>query len=50
MALVLATQEVLRLRYLLEELGLQLSGATKVMMDNKSAMSMAMNLGYTPRA
>ena len=50
MALALATQEVLWLRYLLTELGLQSSGATKIMMDNKSAISMATNLGYTPRA
>ena len=50
MTLALATQEVLWLRYLLEEFGLQSSGATKIMMDNKSAICMATNLGYTPRA
>ena len=50
MALALATQEVLWLQHLLEERGLQSSGATKIMMDKKSAISMATSLGYTPRA
>ena len=50
MALAKTAQEVLWLRYLLEELGLQSAGATKIMMANKSAISMATNLGYTPRA
>ena len=50
MVLALAKQEVLWLRYLLEELGLQSSGATKIMINNKSAIGMATNLGYTPRA
>lgn len=50
MALALATQEVVWLRFLLGELGLQPTGASKILMDNKSAISIATNQGYTPRA
>lgn len=49
-SLALATQEVMWLRFLLNELGLQLSGPSTILMDNKSAISMATNQGYTPRA
>uniref|UniRef100_A0AAV1UQQ6 Uncharacterized protein n=1 Tax=Peronospora matthiolae TaxID=2874970 RepID=A0AAV1UQQ6_9STRA len=49
MALALATQEVIWLRYLVEEFGLPSSGATKIMMDSKSAINIATNLGYTHR-
>lgn len=36
MALALATQEVMWLRFLLNELGLQSSGASTILMDNES--------------
>ena len=49
MTLALVMQEVLWLRYLLEELGIQSAGASKILMDNKSAISIATNQGHTPR-
>ena len=50
MALALATQEVMWIRYLLKETDLTCKTATAVRMDNKSAVSIATNQGYTPRA
>lgn len=50
MSMALAVQEVVWLRQLLEEMGLKSVGATPVFVDNKSAISMATNHGYTPRA
>ncbi|CAI5734626.1 unnamed protein product [Peronospora farinosa] len=50
MALALATQEVMWIRYLLKEMGVTCKTATTVHMDNKSAISIATNQGYTPRA
>ncbi|KAE8887498.1 hypothetical protein PF003_g28407 [Phytophthora fragariae] len=50
MSMALAVQEVVWLRHLLEEMGLKAVGATPVYVDNKSAISIATNHGYTPRA
>ncbi|POM62824.1 polyprotein [Phytophthora palmivora] len=50
MSMALAVQEVVWLRQLLEGMGLKSVGATPVFVDNKSAISMATNHGYTPRA
>ena len=50
MALALATQEVMWIHYLLKEMGVTYKTATTVHMDNKSAISIATNQGYTPRA
>ncbi|KAJ0389486.1 hypothetical protein ATCC90586_012101 [Pythium insidiosum] len=50
MALSLATQEVVWIRFLLAEMGLQPRGASTILLDNKSAISIATNQGYTPRA
>jgi hypothetical protein len=50
MALALATQEVVWLRFLLEEIGMAVRGASSIYMDNQSAISIAVNHGYTPRA
>ncbi|GMF36192.1 unnamed protein product [Phytophthora fragariaefolia] len=50
MALVLATQEVLWLRNVLAAMGFSAEGPTTLQMDNKSAIGMATNQGYTPRA
>ncbi|KAE9090712.1 Copia protein [Phytophthora fragariae] len=50
MALSLAAQEVLWLRYLLVEMGFKAEGPTTLQLDNKSAIAMATNQGYTPRA
>ena len=41
MALALATQEVLWIRYLLKEMGVTCKTANTVHMDNKSAISIA---------
>ena len=49
-ALALATQEIVWIRYLLMEMGVTCKSATTVHMDNKSAISIATNQGYTPRA
>ncbi|GMF19536.1 unnamed protein product [Phytophthora fragariaefolia] len=48
-ALALATQEVLWLRYLPVEMGFK-AEATTLQLDNKSAIAMATNHSYTPRA
>ncbi|KAI9920478.1 hypothetical protein PsorP6_015587 [Peronosclerospora sorghi] len=48
-ALAVATQEVVWLRYLLREMGVEIDGASVIYMDNKSSISMATNHGYTPR-
>ncbi|GMF66379.1 unnamed protein product [Phytophthora lilii] len=50
MSLALATQEVVWLRYLLLEMGFKVQKPTTVYLDNKSAISIASNHGYTPRA
>ncbi|GMF31306.1 unnamed protein product [Phytophthora lilii] len=50
MPLALATQEVVWLRYLLLEMGFTVEKPTTVYLDNKSAISIASNHGYTPRA
>ncbi|GMF22946.1 unnamed protein product [Phytophthora lilii] len=50
MSLALATQEVVWLRYLLLEMGFKLEKPTTVYLDNKSAIRIASNHGYTPRA
>ncbi|GMG17953.1 unnamed protein product [Phytophthora fragariaefolia] len=50
MALALSTQEVLWLRYPLVEMGLKAEGPTTLQLANKSAIAMATNHGYTPRA
>lgn len=50
MALALTAQEVLWLRFLLTEMGENVSSASTIYMDNQSAISMATNHGYTPRA
>ncbi|KAE8976384.1 Copia protein [Phytophthora rubi] len=50
MALALATQEVLWLRYVLTEMGFSAEGPTTLQKDNKSAIGMATNQGYMPRA
>ncbi|KAL8013243.1 putative reverse transcriptase, RNA-dependent DNA polymerase [Plasmopara halstedii] len=50
MALALATQEVIWLRYLLTEIGYKIGSASTIYLDNKSAISIATNQGYTPRA
>ena len=48
-ALALATQEVLWIRYLQMEMDVTCKTETTVHMDNKSAISIATNQGYTPR-
>ena len=50
MALAIATQEVMWIRYLLKETGVMYKTVTTVHMDNKSAITIATNQGYTPRA
>ncbi|KAJ0412135.1 hypothetical protein ATCC90586_004055 [Pythium insidiosum] len=50
MALALATQEVVWLRFLLAEMGLEQHAPTSIYMDNKAAISIATNHGYTARA
>jgi hypothetical protein len=50
MALALATQEVIWLRYLLEEIGAVSKGPTVIHLDNQSATSIATNHGHTQRA
>ncbi|GMF37522.1 unnamed protein product [Phytophthora lilii] len=50
MALALASQEVIWLRYLLAEMGYKIGNASTIYLDNKSAISIATNHGYTPRA
>ncbi|GMF37440.1 unnamed protein product [Phytophthora fragariaefolia] len=50
MVLGLAAQEVLWLRYVLAEMGFSAEDPTTLQMDNKSAIGMATNQGYTPRA
>jgi hypothetical protein len=50
MALALATQEVICLRYLLEDIGAVSKGPTAIHLDNQLAISIANNHGYTPRA
>ncbi|KAL3665196.1 hypothetical protein V7S43_019066 [Phytophthora oleae] len=50
MALALTTQEVVWLRFLLQEMGVKVDGPTSIRADNKSAISIAVNHGYTPRA
>ncbi|GMF37515.1 unnamed protein product [Phytophthora fragariaefolia] len=50
MALALATQEVLWLLYVLDEMGFSAEGPTTLQMDNKSTIGMATNQGCTPRA
>ena len=48
MALAIATQEVMWIRYLLKEMGVTCKTATKVHMDNKSVISVAAAQGvYT---
>lgn len=48
-ALALATQEILWVRQLLQEMSMVSQAATPVSIDNPSAISMAANCGYTPR-
>ncbi|KAJ0393889.1 hypothetical protein P43SY_007544 [Pythium insidiosum] len=50
MALALATQEVVWLRFLLAEMGLEQHAPTSIYMDIKAAISIATNHGYTARA
>ncbi|GMF35189.1 unnamed protein product [Phytophthora lilii] len=50
MALAFACQEVIWLRYLLAEMGYKIGKASMIYLDNKSAISIATNHGYTPRA
>lgn len=50
MALALTTQEVIWIRFLLGEMGERVDAATTIHLDNKSAISIATNHGYTPRA
>ncbi|KAJ0392242.1 hypothetical protein ATCC90586_011424 [Pythium insidiosum] len=50
MALALATQEVVWLRFLLAEMGLEQHAPTSIYMGNKAANSIATNHGYTARA
>ncbi|CEG49936.1 cysteine-rich rlk (receptor-like protein kinase) 8 [Plasmopara halstedii] len=49
MALALDTLEDIWLRYLLVEMGFEAEGSITIRLDNKSAISMATNLGHTPR-
>ncbi|KAI9920719.1 hypothetical protein PsorP6_001590 [Peronosclerospora sorghi] len=49
-ALSVTMQEVVCLRYLLREMGVESNGASVIYMDNNSAIIMATNHGYTPRA
>ena len=49
-ALALAVQEVVWLRHLLHELHEHQDNATTILVDNKSAISIATNAGYTARA
>ncbi|GMF14669.1 unnamed protein product [Phytophthora lilii] len=49
-SLALATQEVAWLRFVLLEMGFKVEKPTTVYLDNKSAISIASNHGYTPRA
>ncbi|GMF54557.1 unnamed protein product [Phytophthora fragariaefolia] len=50
MAMVMTTQEVVWLRFLLGEMGIKVNGPTAIHADNKSAISIAVNHRYTPRA
>lgn len=50
MALALTTQEILWLRNLLSEMGLTPRQPIPIYIDKKSAITMASNNGYTPRA
>ncbi|KAE8886048.1 hypothetical protein PF003_g29739 [Phytophthora fragariae] len=49
MALAVTVQEVLWVRQLLKEMAIGIGCATDVFIDNKAAISMANNSGYTPR-
>lgn len=49
-ALALAIQEVLWTRHLLSEMGSKNDAPVTIFVDNKSAISIATNNGYTPRA
>ncbi|KAJ0392180.1 hypothetical protein P43SY_011887 [Pythium insidiosum] len=46
----MATQEVVWLRHLLVEMGVKIDKPSVINLDSKSAMSIATNHGYTPRA
>ncbi|KAE9338779.1 hypothetical protein PF008_g11896 [Phytophthora fragariae] len=50
MALAVTVQEVLWVRQLLKEMAIGIGCATDIFIDNKAAISMASNSGYTPRA
>ena len=50
MVLAHATPEIIWIRYLLKEMGVTCKAVPTVHMDNKSAVSIATNQGYTPRA
>lgn len=50
MAVAVTVQEVLWARQLLTEMTVKIHSATTVLVDNKAAISMATNSGYTPRA
>ncbi|KAE8969014.1 hypothetical protein PR001_g27622 [Phytophthora rubi] len=50
MAIAVAVQEVLWVRQLLKEMAIGIGCATDVFIDNKAAISMASNSGYTPLA
>ncbi|GMF31616.1 unnamed protein product [Phytophthora fragariaefolia] len=50
MAMAMTTQEVVWLRFLLGEMGIKVNGPTASHVDKKSAISIAVNHGYTPRA
>ena len=50
MALAIATQEVMWIRYLLKEMGVTCKTATTVHAYNKLAICIATNQGYKPRA
>lgn len=50
LSLALATQEVVWLCFLLEEVGITFRGPRTIDMDNQSAIQITTNHGYTPRA
>ncbi|TYZ61548.1 hypothetical protein PybrP1_003633 [[Pythium] brassicae (nom. inval.)] len=50
LSLALATQDVAWLRFLLEEVGIILRGPSTICTDNQSAIQIATNHGYIPRA
>ncbi|GMF63004.1 unnamed protein product [Phytophthora fragariaefolia] len=50
MALAVTVKELLWVRQVLKEIAIRLGCATDVFIDNKAAISIASNSGYTPRA